>query len=664
MEKMISVINDNLRIVISGIKTHRIDTEKSLVTIKADMDDKIAIAQEYKSNVEDARRIISNLESEISELENDLNELNAKFGAKDFKEILAAGNKEINTKIIEKRALINEQSQRILELTEKAHVLKDELVKLKERKIATETNLAKTITLEKYYDKRITSIIEFSEEHPDELDSFVEEVPQEELSVNTEEFENVDINNVIDGKVFEEIDEISSNTDVTEDLIKEVLIEEDETVEEIEEDEDASDDEPIDLSMTQQLDDIILEANNLLEKSAQISEKITNTIEPSMELEEKENVEEEVVEVDATPLEETTVEEVLAEPVNKDDVLNIFVPEETAENKINPSLVVMPTLDGVINTEQIVEKQEEVEPLKSVLESIEELNIVVDDDDIIDLKIENDDEEESTGSSFQQVVEGTPIATTEEKDDVVEDIVPEENDFTIKDDNVIDESIFTNNSNSFYDDLQLCNLDPDQFNEEDLIKLEHVFNRNNTEDFINVMRKHNIGVTKIYNAVNVLINVTPQNLDQIITLLESAGGTSSAIEYVFSYLDKVNINKLEESVAVNKDAELSQILFEAVPYIGESDLIERLDLTQVEEMTLRGNATPEDFKIMNLFPDIVIANYNALKALRIDNLNECLTKHPHRFIFNPDKFAGILDKYDTDDLIRCINKNSAVLDRL
>lgn len=662
MEKMISVINDNLRIVISGIKTHRIDTEKSLVTIKADMDDKIAIAQEYKSNVEDARRIISNLESEISELENDLTELNAKFGAKNFKEILAAGNKEINTKIIEKRALINEQSQRILELTEKAHVLKDELVKLKERKIATETNLEKTVTLEKYYDKRITSIIEFSEEHPSELDSFVEEVPQEELSVNTEEFENVDINNVIDGKVFEEIDEISSNTDVTEDLIKEVLVEEDEDVEEIEEEEDDTEDEPIDLSMTQQLDDIILQANNLLEKSAQISEKITNTIEPSIEHKEKENVEEEVREVDATPLEETPEEEVVAE--NKDDVLNIFVPEETAENKIDPSLVVMPTLDGVINAEDVAEKQEEVEPLKSVLESIEELNIVVDDDDIIDLKIENDDEEESTGSSFQQVVEETPIETTEEKVEVVEDIVPEENDFTVKDDNVIDESIFTNNSNSFYDDLQLCNLDPDQFNEEDLIKLEHVFNRNNTEDFINVMRKHNIGVTKIYKAVNVLINVTPQNLDQIITLLESAGGTPSAIEYVFSYLDKVNINKLEESVAVNKDAELSQILFEAVPYIGESDLIERLDLNQVEEMTLRGNATPEDFKIMNLFPDIVIANYNALKALRIDNLNECLTKHPHRFIFNPDKFAGILDKYDTDDLIRCINKNSAVLDRL
>ena len=68
--------------------------------------------------------------------------------------------------------------------------------------------------------------------------------------------------------------------------------------------------------------------------------------------------------------------------------------------------------------------------------------------------------------------------------------------------------------------------------------------------------------------------------------------------------------------------------------------------------------------MMNLFPEIVLANYNTLKGLKINNLNECISKHPHRFILNPDRFNEILDKYDTDDLIRCINKNAAVIDKL
>ena len=53
-----------------------------------------------------------------------------------------------------------------------------------------------------------------------------------------------------------------------------------------------------------------------------------------------------------------------------------------------------------------------------------------------------------------------------------------------------------------------------------------------------------------------------------------------------------------------------------------------------------------------------------LRDLEINNLKECIVKHPRRFLMNPDKFRAILDKYDTEDLIRCINKNSAVIDKL
>ena len=212
MEKMIGVINNSLRNIINGIKTHRVDAEKNLAVIKADMDDKVSIAAQYKANVEESRSIIASLEIEISELENDLRDLNEKFGSKNFKEILAAGNKEINTKIIEKRALISEQNQRILDLTKKAHTLKDDLVKLKQRKATTEEALNKSVVLVNYYEARINEIIKYSEENPGGLDNYttpVEEV-EEVKNLETLVYEKYEEEIPVDESVFEEIDEIST----------------------------------------------------------------------------------------------------------------------------------------------------------------------------------------------------------------------------------------------------------------------------------------------------------------------------------------------------------------------------------------------------------------------------------------------------------------------
>lgn len=569
MEKMIGVINNSLRNVVNGIKTHRAEAEKSLATIKTEMDEKVLIAAQYKTNVEDARNIISSLENEISELERDLADLNEKFGAKNFKEILAAGNKEINTKIIEKRALISEQNQRIMELTEKAHKLKDELVVLKGKKHNVEEALNKSIILEGYYETRINEIVDYSNEHPNDLESYVEVATGE--SIDTEEFdyEDIDIENAVDGSVFEEIDEIQSQ-EFDEDVINAAIEEIHEEKEEVEETEEIEESTPgyLDLSMTQQLDSIILAASNILKN------------------EEEKKVEEPIIEVEE------------AEPVS--------VTEITPE----------------------VEEQME-----------EDVNI-----EVIDLD------------------------TPEEKEEVIqvdEVIVPEENDEPLNvDSNVIDESIFNQPTTNFYDLLTECNLDYDRFSAEDLVMLESGFNKENTIEFINVLKKHNVAISKIYDDVKVLLKVTPQNLDKIITLLEMTDATPNDIGYVFNSFEDLDVNVLEMQVNMDAKRQLTEVLFPALPYTGESDLVSRLELSQNEEADFRRHSSLDEFKMMNLFPEIVLANYNALKALKINNLVECITKHPHRFIYNPDSFAAILDKYDTDDLIRCINKNAAVLDKL
>jgi hypothetical protein len=216
MEKMISVINDNLNSVVSGIKDHKASTEELLATIKNEMDKKVDIAQEYKNNVEDAKAKIARSEAEIKDLEKDLEDLNQKFDGKDFREILNAGNKEINSKIIEKRKAISIQGKRILDVTDKAHDLKEELVDLKNRRNAAEEDLVKTNTLLNYYETNIANMIDFTTYHVDELEGY--SVP----NYDEDEIEDVDINKIADGKIFEEIADLS-NTEPDAKLVEKAL---------------------------------------------------------------------------------------------------------------------------------------------------------------------------------------------------------------------------------------------------------------------------------------------------------------------------------------------------------------------------------------------------------------------------------------------------------
>ena len=659
MEKMIKVINDNLRSVINGIKVHKADTEKTLAAIKADMDAKILIANEYKLNVENSRMIISNLENEISGLEKDLSDLNVKFGTKDFREILAAGNKEINTKIIEKRAQISEQSQRIAELTEKARILKTNLIKLKERKISTEATLGKDIILEQYYETRINEIIEYSEENPQGIRDFVEDIPQAELMTSFGDIDASDIKSNIDGSVFEEIDNISSDSvEIDDSLIKKVIV----NGPSFGEDDDSERDSEIDLTMTQQLDDIILQANDLLEKSktinknaAAIKPMIMPTPVESTPVETPEvKVEEPVIETPmVAAVEEPKKETVTPEIPEKKDDINIFVPDDLEEITIPSKNVVTPTATPTMTSHDELLGSKDEPSIFSVLDDLnadnELLNSISglsadddDDDDVLELKIENDE--------LDSIVKNTDELTDELSKEL--------------DSNVVTAQSFAVSDKDITEELKECNLEANRFSDSDLEMIKKNFNKNNTMDFINVMRKHNIAVARIYESANVLASVTPQNLDHILSILEDTGAISNSISYVFNLLDRVNINALEELVQNRKDYELTELLYKVIPYNGEKNLADMIDLTPMEEGVLRKNTSSDEFKMMNLFASIVAANYNELKKYDIRNINECVTKYPHRFTLNPDNFSAILDKYDPEDLVRCINKNCAVINKL
>jgi len=628
MEKMIKVINDNLRNVISGIKEHRLDLEETLDSIKSDMSLKVKEANAYKSDVETARTIVSTLEGEIADLEHDLEELNDKFGSKNFKEILAAGNREINAKIIEKRTAINEQGQIILGLTDKARSLKDSLIELRERKMVTEENLRKTKILEGYFDTRISEIIKFSEESPEELATYREEIPQEELNIQ----EDIDISSVIDGSIFEEIDEISSG-EPDEDILKSVLANPDEIpVYEPEENV-----QPIEIeeATTNQLESMISEAKSFVEKKKKENNEVA-----------EEEAKEETEQVEVPKEEENLISE--EENVTDDEIESSSEEEETSQNDDNS--------DEDSDDENAGYVDIYVDDEKEFDDSLE--NDEVDIDPFLDIR----GLQEELGLEEEETEE-----TSDEGEEVIDLKVEEDEALTIN----IDEALIAS-ENDFKSEPEVdvekefssLGLDLNMFSVDSIESIRKSFDKEEVKKYLEIMKKHELSKDLVYVNARLLIDVTPENLDQILTLLEKTDAKREDISLVFRYLDKVNVSKLEQMILSEVEPSLTVSLSQAIDEVDENVVGSVLGLSRKASEILKKTAAPEDYKIMNALPDVVFENYREIKNLRVDNLEECISKYPHRFTLTHSKFHEILDKYDTDDLIRCINKNAAVIDKL
>ncbi len=636
MEKMIKVINDNLRSVVNGIKEHKVDLESNLEDLKSEMSLKVKEANTYKTEVESARSIVSSLEGEISELEQDLADLNAKFGAKNFKEILSAGNKEINAKIIEKRSLIGEQSQIMLDLTEKARNLKDVLIDLRQKKSVVEENLDKALILEGYFETRINEIIRFSEESPSELANYREEIPQDELISQVD----VDVDSIIDGSIFEEIDELSTS-EVDDSILQSVLANpNDITIYEEENDEESSGDaEAQEVSATIQLENMISEAKSFVESKQKID--VTDDLEAEKKLEEEiltGNLQEETL--SETPLNDSDDLEENDErdaEQGEEQYIDIYVDEKSDKESITDYA----KYDSSFTINDIVE-----DPFIDIKGLEAELSL-------------NDDEgEDSESDAIELEIDGDDLEPINIDDELKEIKIDE-------DINGVKKEIENISSNeSLEDAMKELGLEVTMFDKTDLILLEASFDKANMASYIEVLKKHHIPVDNIYKNARALANVKADDMDNLLGLLEQTDATTHDIILAYKYLDRVNISKLEQVVMSGVELSLTECLAETMPYDGSDEISSVLGLSRKAADVLKKTATEDEYRIMNVLPELVLENYREIRGLGINNLEECISKYPHRFTLTPSKFHEIMDKYDTEDLIRCINKNAAVIDKL
>ena len=536
MKELINIVNSKLQAVIDELKSQKDTLEAKVKTVVEDIDNRVEVASQYKENVEKSNNVISELETEIDKLKKDLRELHEKFDSAGFTELLEAGNKEINGKIIEHNTRIAQEQDNIKHYQEEATNLKDELTTLKDSKNNLEVELNNTIVALNFYSKKIDSITIMAIENADKLNELTEE--EDDLEDTSTEVD-VDVNKVIDGTIFEEIDGIATGgKEISEEELNDIL------------------------SESKEKEEVKPEVEVKEEPKVEIKE------EPKVEEVKEEVVQEEVKEPEQVvePIVETTIEQTVQEPVDN-------------------------------NEQKFIEQfNENVEP-----------------------------------QVFQAPVVEQPITEpTSVNDDIVQ---------TIKE----------------------LGLDPSLFDES--INRIGKIDINNASKIIDVLDTHFIDLNNIYTYPSILVTIKPEVLSEILDTLEFAGCIPSTINYIFKYLDKMELSRLKEKVKGETDS-IINVLFDIINGIETSNIGQVLGLTEDEVNIMKTKLDDREYNVMCSFPDIIRTNYNTLKGLHVDNVNKCISEHPKRFMNNPDVFEAILDKYDPQDLVRCINKNVAVIDKL
>ena len=684
MDKIVGIVNSNLKSVINGIREHLTESEALLERINKDMDKKVNQAQDYKEQVIESKTKINRVEDEIDDLEKDLNDLNAKFGGTDFKEILSAGNKEINTKIIEKRAVIQRESQRILDLTDKARQLKEDLVDLKDKKHTLEKDIKTTKVVEKFYAQRINDIISYTEAGND-LELYVDNTPQAELMTNNDyEMEQVEISKVLNDHVFEEIDAITSqepDAELVEEALKnavKVTYIPREPVKEVEEKKEEVKEEPV---QEKQPEIKIVE----IKEEPKVEETKEEVVEaPTVE----DGIPEKTFQAIVT--EDLTKKELAPEPIKEEvkeevqpEIEEVKVEEEPPVQTELVDKIETPSnedLSKLLNSNQIIEDEKEFDDA-IIDKTLEKLSYPAFDDSSIDLNMLEDDvvEEETTApvEAKEEVKEEDLLPGEETIEISEEDLLPGEEtivnpayeedaddsviEIEIEDDLDAHKNIFKEKEAMTSGDIASFGIDVSKLSEEDINLLTSKMDRSRMNKKMNVLKKHNLGISAIYPNVKVLTEVSSENMDKMLTMLENV--SKEDLSVIVPVLDKVNVNALEESVDINKDKSLIDIVIPAIDEIDDT-IKDALEMTDEEYQTLQSSVPEETFKKMNLLSSRVVENYKVLNGLGIDNIRECLTKYPAKLLLDPKEFKEILDKYDQDDLVRCINKNAKVFEKI
>ena len=501
MKAIIEEINDKLKNIISELETQKTEVDDSLNSVQEKIDAKIEEAKGYKTSVDTAKEEIKRLEDEIVSLEDDLKDLTNRFSGKDLNAILETGNKEINAKIAARQKDISKQKDRINELTEKARTIKDLLINLKKDKESKKYKLGNITEAYNYYEKELSRIIDFSTENPDDLNEYVI-IPVEDDDTTDDSYEYQ--REVIDDRpIFDEIESIEKENEDDYSFSDDEVVEKDVAEEKINSDEQISQKNEFSEEEKEQE----LSYNNDEIDSDEIAENNDTNIDESND-----------------SLMNFNFDFNLEDNLNEDganSAFNLFSNNNESEN----NTIDFKTLNDTIDREyaNIFGSSEDISLTSNpVVSLIDENNNFSDINNLF-----------GSDPEFSSNIEETKI--DEPNDEVV--------------------NFFKNN-----------NLDFSKFSSEDQETLRSNFNLINYTKTLDILRKNNLKLENIYNASGVF-KMIHSELETIINRLLLAGQTTQNISYVLNTLPLINSIDLDDVIKSYgpsiKDANITDLIIKA-----------------------------------------------------------------------------------------------------
>lgn len=243
MDNLVNETNTRLQEIIDNLTTIKEEYEKKLSANSKEIDQELEQVKKYKEDFFTSKEKIEKMNSDIEGFEQDYQNLVDRFKDDELANILIAANKEISSKIEERKRKILNDKAAMNSLVEKAEVVKKKLVKLTAEKKALELCFEKISDAYNYYTKVLGEIIEYSTINRGNLSQKKSTNKSKDIKLDDEEF-SIDSIKDEDKYIIEEakeniIPEIEKteieDDDVFEISLEEIKVEDDTKEENIEE---------------------------------------------------------------------------------------------------------------------------------------------------------------------------------------------------------------------------------------------------------------------------------------------------------------------------------------------------------------------------------------------------------------------------------------------
>ena len=212
MDNLVSETNTRLNEIIDNLATIKKEYEKKLKANDKEINAELSKVKKYKKDFFEAKEKVEKMNADIVGFSEDYKRLVERFKDDELANILVAANKEISLKIEERKRKIVKDKASMNELVDKAEKVKEKLVVLTQEKNAIEECFIKICDAEEYYRRSINEIIDYANDHKENLCSYFEDADAIINSRNEEEKE-VDLYDIDLDTELKNIDEETEEKD-------------------------------------------------------------------------------------------------------------------------------------------------------------------------------------------------------------------------------------------------------------------------------------------------------------------------------------------------------------------------------------------------------------------------------------------------------------------